>query len=215
MGEICSLNGITGGASAGSGVSWYDLLTEMVDLRSFSNLWFWIALAVVWSTASHWVLGVPFDLIQRAERKGGQAEADLEDLVRIYVNRLLYISSISGLWLVAFTCFALTSLLLMGFVYGQQFAQAMFLIGFPLTIVSLFSLATARRIREEGATGARLRQLLHRQRIKTQVVGMVSIAVTVFWGMSQALSVQMLDGLPHGLNGTDGTYQTDHGRGRG
>lgn len=187
----------------------------MVDLRSFSNLWFWIALAVVWSTASHWVLGVPFDLIQRAERKGGQAEADLEDLVRIYVNRLLYISSVSGLWLVAFTCFALTSLLLMGFVYGQQFAQAMFLIGFPLTIVSLFSLGTARRIREEGATGARLRQLLHRQRIKTQVVGMVSIAVTVFWGMSQALSVQMLDGLPHGLNGTDGTYQTDHGRGRG
>jgi len=87
--------------------------------------------------------------------------------------------------------------------------------GFPLTLVSLFSLATARRIREEGATGARLRRLLSRQRIKTQIIGMVSIVITAFWGMSQNLSVRMLDGLPHGQNGTDGTYQTDHSRGRG
>ncbi len=46
---------------------------------SFSNLWYWIALAVMWSSTSHWVLGVPYDMIQRARREGGQAEADLED----------------------------------------------------------------------------------------------------------------------------------------
>jgi hypothetical protein len=187
----------------------------MIDLGSFSNLWFWIALAVLWSTASHWVLGVPYDLLQRAERQGGQAEVDLEDLTRIYVNRLLYISGVSGLWLVGFTCFVLTILVILGFGYDQQFAQALFLMGFPLTLVSLFSLATARRIREEGATGARLRRLLSRQRIKTQIIGMVSIVITAFWGMSQNLSVRMLDGLPHGQNGTDGTYQADHSRGRG
>jgi hypothetical protein len=196
-------------------VNWYGLLSEMIDLGSFSNLWFWIALAVLWSTASHWVLGVPYDLLQRAERQGGQAEVDLEDLTRIYVNRLLYISGVSGLWLVGFTCFVLTMLVILGFGYDQQFAQALFLMGFPLTLVSLFSLATARRIREEGATGARLRRLLSRQRIKTQIIGMVSIVITAFWGMSQNLSVRMLDGLPHGQNGTDGTYQTDHSRGRG
>lgn len=196
-------------------MNWYGLLSEMIDLGSFSNLWFWIALAVLWSTASHWVLGVPYDLLQRAERQGGQAEVDLEDLTRIYVNRLLYISGVSGLWLVGFTCFVLTMLVILGFGYDQQFAQALFLMGFPLTLVSLFSLATARRIREEGATGARLRRLLSRQRIKTQIIGMVSIVITAFWGMSQNLSVRMLDGLPHGQNGTDGTYQTDHSRGRG
>mgnify|MGYP007095831228 FL=1 len=196
-------------------MNWYGLLSEMIDLGSFSNLWFWIALAVLWSTASHWVLGVPYDLLQRAERQGGQAEVDLEDLTRIYVNRLLYISGVSGLWLVGFTCFVLTMLVILGFGYDQQFAQALFLMGFPLTLVSLFSLATARRIREEGATGARLRRLLSRQRIKTQIIGMVSIVITAFWGMSQNLSVRMLDGLPHGQNGTDGTYQTDNSRGRG
>ena len=57
-----------------------DTLVELIDMRSFSNLWFWIALAVVWSSASHWILGVPIDLVYRAGRIGGQAERDLEDL---------------------------------------------------------------------------------------------------------------------------------------
>ena len=53
----------------------YAILTEIIDLRSFSNLWFWIALAVMWSSTSHWVLGIPHDMIQRAKREGGQAMA--------------------------------------------------------------------------------------------------------------------------------------------
>ncbi len=55
-------------------------------MRSFSNLWYWIALAVTWSTASHWVLGVPFDMVLRARRHGGDAERDLEDMVRVNVS---------------------------------------------------------------------------------------------------------------------------------
>ena len=74
-------------------MNWYTSLFELIDMRSFSNLWFWIALAVVWSSASHWVLGVPFDLVQRARRDQGQALTDLEDLTRINVNRVLYIGS--------------------------------------------------------------------------------------------------------------------------
>lgn len=87
-------------------MDWYQTLFEMIDMRSFSNLWFWIALAVMWSTASHWVLGVPFDMVLRARRYGGEAQADLEDIVRINVNRLLYISQVSGLWLLGlgFSC---------------------------------------------------------------------------------------------------------------
>ena len=46
---------------------------ELIDMRSFSSLWFWILLAVTWSTASHWVIGVPYDLIQRARRTGPEA----------------------------------------------------------------------------------------------------------------------------------------------
>jgi hypothetical protein len=81
----------------GRHVDFYSAVFELIDMRSFSNLWYWIALAVLWSTASHWVLGVPYDMIQRAARQGGEAEQDLEDMVRINCNRLLYIAG-CGSW---------------------------------------------------------------------------------------------------------------------
>jgi len=83
-------------------LDWYQTVFELIDMRSFSNLWYWIALAVVWSTTSHYVLGVPYDMITRAKRSGGEAEADLHDLVRVNVNRLLYIAGAAGLWIQSF-----------------------------------------------------------------------------------------------------------------
>lgn len=175
-------------------LDWTQTLFEMIDMRSFSNLWFWIMLAVVWSTASHWVLGVPYDMVLRAKRYGGEAEADLEDIVRINVNRLLFIAQVSGLWLLGLWCFALTSLVLLGFVYGVEFAQAVLLLGFPMSLVGLLSLSTARLIRVEGSQGEVLRRRLMRHRLYTQIIGMVAIFITAMWGMYQNLAVGPLAG---------------------
>jgi len=165
----------------------YRILTEVIDLRSFSNLWFWIALAVVWSTASHYVLGVPYDMVARARRTGGDAEDDLRDLVRINVNRLLYISEAAGLWLLALACFLLTALAILGFAYDVEFCQALFLLGFPLSLVFALSIQTARRIR--AADGEGLYRMLGRHRMKVQGIGVVSIFVTAMWGMWQNMVV--------------------------
>ncbi|MGH1579032.1 component of SufBCD complex [Planktotalea sp.] len=158
-------------------------------MRSFSNLWFWIALAVMWSTASHWVLGVPYDLVLRARRSGGDAVTDMEDLVRINVKRLLYIGRMSGLWLAGLSCFTLTGLALLGFVYWVEIAQAVFLLLAPMTLVGLLSLNTARLIQDEGATGEQLYKRLFRHRISIQIIGMVSIFVTAMWGMYTNLAL--------------------------
>jgi hypothetical protein len=158
-------------------------LFEIIDMRSFSNLWFWIGLAVVWSSASHWVLGVPNDVIQRARRYGGEAELDLENLVRINCNRLVYISNISGLWLLAIVSFLLTGLGIMGFVYWVEFAQAVFLLAFPMTLVGMLNVSTARLYQIEQSSGAQLYKLLNRHRMITQFIGMISIFVTALWGM--------------------------------
>ncbi len=166
----------------------YQTIFEMIDMRSFSNLWFWIALAVMWSSASHWVIGVPFDMIVRARRHGGQAEVDLEDIVRVNVNRLLYIGHVSGIWLLAFGCFLLSGLFLLGFVYGVEFAQAVFLLALPMAMLLAMSMATARVIYELELSGEDLRARLVRHRIYTQVLGVVSIFVTALWGMYQNLS---------------------------
>ena len=152
-------------------------------------MWYWIALAVVWSSAAHYGLGVPYDLVQRARRKGGQAEVDLEDMVRINCNRMLFIGSISGLWIIGLVCFFLTGLAGLGFIYRVELAQAVFLIAFPLSIVGGMSLSMARLIVDQGLTGEELQKRLLRHRVLIQVIGIVSIFITAMWGMYQNMTL--------------------------
>lgn len=173
-------------------MDWYSSIFELIDMRSFSNLWFWIALAVAWSSASHWVLGVPFDMVMRARRFGDQAEADLEDVTRVNVNRLLYIARVSGLWLLGLGCFVLTTLAMLGFYYKIEFAQAVFMLAFPMSLVGLLNISTARLIESEAAHGDLLRKRLTRCRLYTQMIGTLSIFVTALWGMYQNLSIGVL-----------------------
>lgn len=170
-------------------MDWHLKVFEVIDMRSFSNLWFWIALAVMWSSASHWVLGVPFDMVGRAAKNGGQAESDLEDLVRINANRLLFIAAEAGLWLTGFGAFVLSMLAISGFGFGVELAQALFLLGMPMSVVALLSTRTARIIREDALHGAGLRRRLSRHRVGVQAIGMVSIFVTALWGMYQNMAV--------------------------
>ncbi|WP_010137785.1 hypothetical protein [Oceanicola sp. S124] len=167
---------------------------ELIDLRSFSNLWFWIALAVVWSSASHWVLGVPFDLVIRAHRKGGQIEADLRDLIRINVNRMLFIADNAGVIVVGVLSFLLTVLGILGFYYWVEFCQALFLIALPLSVVWLLSVRTARRISQQALTVEALYSRIRGLRLAIQAIGMMAVLVTSFWGMYVNASLGVLGG---------------------
>ena len=173
-------------------MDWYSRVFELIDMRSFSNLWYWIALAALWSAASHRVLGVPWDLVHRAARNGGQFQTDLETLVRIYVTRILYIAAVSGLWLIGLASGLLTALAILGFWYKVEFAQAVLLLAAPMTLVGLLTLNTARVISETWPQGADLRRKLIRHRLTIQFIGMVSIFVTAMWGMYQNIAISVL-----------------------
>ena len=173
-------------------MDWCEAVFELIDLRSFSNLWYWIALAVFWSSASHYVLGVPFDLVLRAKRKGGQAEADLRDMVRVAINRLLIIGEVSGLLIFGFGCFVITGLFLLGFVYSVEFAQALFLILFPMGLLGLMSIRAASSIEANVGTMDQLHTRLLKHRFWTQVLGIISIFITAIWGMYQNMVVGSL-----------------------
>ena len=177
----------------GKCVDLVQLIVELIDLRSFSNLWYWIALGVIWSSASHWVLGVPHDMIQRARREGGAALDDLETLVRINVSRMLYISRASGAFLLAFLCFLLTTLGLLAFYYDVEFAQAVLFMFVPLAVLGGLSLRSAVKIEAGEGQGAALFRRLFRHRLSTQVLGMISIFVTSLYGMWQNLQIT----IPH------------------
>lgn len=159
-------------------------------MRSFSNLWYWIGLAVLWSSVSHWVLGVPYDMILRAKReKTGLAMQDLQDIVRVNVNRILLISEVSGSWLLLLGSTVLTLLAVTAFVYNFEFSQAVFLLVMPLAILALMSNWTARKIRRDHDQGMALVKRLSRHRQLTQLIGVVSIFVTAMYGMYTNLYV--------------------------
>ncbi|MCX8226656.1 MAG: component of SufBCD complex, partial [Sulfitobacter sp.] len=110
-------------------------------------------------------------------------------MVRINVNRLLYITQVSGMWILGFTCFFLTMLFTLAVFYNFEFAQAVLLLAFPLCLVAVLSVSTAQQIHEESATGDLLYRRLARHRLYTQIIGIVSIFVTSIWGMYQNLYV--------------------------
>lgn len=168
------------------------LFLDLIDLRSFSNLWYWIALAVSWSTASHWILGIPFDMVLRARRQGGAAMSDLEAVARINITRLLYIVGEAGLILVAIGMCLLTMLALLGFYYRVEFCQALFLIALPMAIVWILSLRLASKISAACLDGEALCRALTRHRIVIQAIGILSITVTAMWGMLQNFNLSPL-----------------------
>jgi hypothetical protein len=169
-----------------------DTVFEVIDMRSFSNLWFWIVLAVLWSSTSYWVLGIPFDMIQQARREGGQAQQDLEDMARINASRLLMMVDRSGVVGVALLCFWGTGLGLLAFYYDIEFAQALFLLMAPVTPVVWLSIRTSRRISGAAMDPETLHRTLIRHRRVTQVIGMLAISVTALYGTWQNVNVSIL-----------------------
>jgi hypothetical protein len=167
----------------------YNQIFELIDMRSFSNLWFWIMLAVIWSSATHWVLGVPWDVVTRARRKNDlMLVNDLQTMVRINATRISLIANETGLLMAGFGCFILTMLALLGFVYEHEFSQAVFLLGFPISLVGLVSVATSRSILREQMEGETLFKMMQRHRMITQIIGVVAIFVTGLWGMLQNMT---------------------------
>jgi hypothetical protein len=168
-------------------VDFLDLVTEVIDLRSFSNLWYWIVLAILWSSLSHWVLGVPSHIVARARRGDAQAEQDMVALARINGERVLAQVEQSAPVLLGLAAFVASALATTGWLYGIEFAQAIFLLLFPALLVGGLTVRTARKLREEDYADVARRLRLHRTYV--QMLGVVFIFVTAFWGMYTNIAV--------------------------
>ena len=165
---------------------WYDIVNELIDMRSFSSLWYWISLAVMWSSTSHWVLGVPWDMVARARRYDNPKDVrDLEEMLRINCERIDYIIGKSGLLLAGVTFFILTVLSLLGFLYGNEFSQAIFFMILPMSLVVLLSIKYAKSLIKNKIHGNKLYKKLYLLRLILQMLGVFFIFITAMWGMLQ------------------------------
>jgi hypothetical protein len=168
-------------------VDFLDLVTEVIDLRSFSNLWYWIVLAILWSTMSHWTLGVPYHVVARARRGDERARRDMQALAEINGARILAVTDESAPVLVGMAAFLTTALAVTGWVYRVEFLQAVFLLLFPALLVGAITISTARRLRASGYSDVARRLRLHRMYV--QGLGVLFIFLTAFWGMYTNVTV--------------------------
>jgi hypothetical protein len=113
-------------------VDFFDLVTEVIDLRSFSNLWYWIVLAIMWSSLSHWTLGVPYHIVARARRGDQRAVHDMQALARDQRRarpRRSPTSPPRSCW--GSRCSSPRGLAVTGWLYRVEFLQALFLLDVP------------------------------------------------------------------------------------
>ena len=150
-------------------------------------MWYWIVLAILWSSLSHWTIGVPFHLVSRAKRGDARAEADMMVLTRMNAERMLQYAETSGVPAVAFATFILTGLAITGWMYGVEFAQAIFLLLCPSMLVVGLGVWTSQRLHDSGYVA--VPTMLRQHRLIVQILGVVFIFITAFWGMYQNVNV--------------------------
>ena len=165
-----------------------DIIFSQIDLRTFSSIWYWLAVGVTWATVSHWIIGVPFDLIYSARRHGGQAMHDLEQITAVNLRRLMGVAGIPALVLTAMAAFFVTTAGMLGFVYGMELAQGLFCLAFPLVFVAALTWRSCQRLAADPLDGPALVKALLRLRFWIQTIAMAAIFGTAIWGMYANLS---------------------------
>lgn len=171
-----------------------DSVLNLIDLRSFSSLWFWIVVALAWSGITHSALGVPFDMVLRARRRGGQHMADLEALVDIQIRRRMTVLQAAGGTIVLVWTATVTMTFILGFGYGLELAQALALLLVPMTLVFALRGRLMARLAGGRLRGEALCRALTWHRLGVQGVGLAAILVTTLWGMWFNLNLRTLGG---------------------
>lgn len=161
----------------------YGSFIQLIDLRSFSSLWYWIVVAVFWSRVTHSTFGVPYDMVLRARRKGGQHLADLEALVGIQIRRRATILHAAGATIVLLWATGLSALTVLGFGYGLELAQALALLALPATLVAGLRYRLLRQLGANPVEGEALCKALTWHRLGVQTIGLLAILITTLWGM--------------------------------
>jgi len=161
---------------------------QFVDLRSFSNVWYWVFVAVLWTRVINAPLGVTLELVRRAQNGQDGAQSDLEAATRIEVAQRRAMHRALGPLRTALWYFSLTVLIGLGIGYGFEPAQAAALILLPLGIVRWLTGRVAARLEAAPLQGAALCEAHMALRWKVQAVGLSAVFLTAIWGMIHNLA---------------------------
>jgi hypothetical protein len=130
---------------------------------------------------------VPYHIVVRARRGDERAIHDMRALAEINGARILAVTDQSAPVLLGLAAFIATGLAVTGWLYRVEFLQALFLLVFPAMLVGAITVLTARKLRRTGHEDVARDLRLHR--IYVQMLGVLFIFLTAFWGMYTNVTV--------------------------
>ncbi len=169
----------------------WDVIASAISMRSFSTLWYWIAVAAFWAWATRQVMGVPHDVVARA-RRGADQMQQLEIWAQMQARRLAYFWQRGQIFIVAIAGSTLGLTTVLAFGYGMELAQALWFVLAPMVVISAMSVRLAIRVLGEDGHGNALLRVMFRFRIYTQVLSFVFIFANVIFAFFQMLTQGLL-----------------------
>ena len=184
-------------------------ILSILDARSFSSPWFWLALLVVWTYSGRRVLGIPIDVLTQATRalreKPGADSAEvfaLLDWMSLNVPRWR-IGPRAAAVLTGLICFGISALTVLGFGYALEMAQALTLILLPQAVLlalrfrlagQLYWVLEAAHLGQPPRTAAiEAMRRINRYRLQHTIISLLSVTITAFW------AARWIALHPHGL----------------
>ena len=143
------------------------------DDTAFFSIWYWLLTAVFWSMGSYFTHGVPWDMLRRALREGGEEAEACDRYARVMILRIDAWLNAWGAAAGALAGFALAALAVMAFVARSELALGLLMLAAQG--------AEARRI------APRLHEIhveplliaLYRRRVANRMTGMAAVVVSV------------------------------------
>ncbi|MEV8467803.1 hypothetical protein AB0T83_13565 [Fluviibacterium sp. DFM31] len=167
-------------------------ILDLIDLRSFSNIWYWIFLGVTWSRILTHPMGIPVDMLRAARAEDADARERLAALTEIMVRRHLAHLNGLGPMLVGTWAFALTGLVLLSVLYRVEIAQAVLMLAVPLALAAWLTARGARHLAQAQLTVDDLPRALSVLRWKLQALALLAVFFSALWGMFHNLSAMVL-----------------------
>lgn len=161
-----------------------------MNLDSVWTLWFWITHVIAWSMASHFALGVPYDMVLEAQRKRDgheDWEQASEAMILAQVFRFVSYSRRFGPSVVGVSMFIVSALLTLATMADMEFARALLTLFGPLILIYIFTIRTALRIDAAQDRGEALFRRLKIQRLINQFIGLIAIASAVMLAIFEAV----------------------------
>jgi hypothetical protein len=178
-------------------------LIGLLDSRSFMTIWYWLALVGMWSATGRTIIGVPSEAVSRARSALAAKQPDdpavmtMLDWLSLVLPRW-NLGTTEGAIFLGVTSFLLTSLMMLGFVFWLELAQAVFLLMLPFWLLFWMRVRLARRLTpviaaaqmgttplDQAAQEAARMMTWHRRWVT--VLSMVSVLLTVLWGSAWAI----------------------------